>query len=79
VVSGALPRNRERVEGRVESVGEGEDGLMVELLWLSPLVNGARLPVASGIADAAWWLAVAWVLSVLLLQVLQSPLLSLPL
>jgi hypothetical protein len=52
---------------------------MVLLLWLPPLVNGARLPVAGGIADAATVLAVAWALSVLLLQVLQSPLLSLPL
>jgi hypothetical protein len=73
------PRNGKKAEGRVESVGEGEDGLMVVLLWLPPLVNGAWLPVAVGIADGAWVLAVAWVLSVLLLQVLQSPLLSLPL
>jgi hypothetical protein len=73
------PRNGKKAEGRVESLEEGEDGLLVLLLLLPPLVNGAWLPVAVGIADAAWWLAVAWVLSVLLLQVLQSPLLSLPL
>jgi hypothetical protein len=73
------PKNSLRAEGRVEIVREGEDDLVVLLLWLPLWVTGARLPVAVGIADGAWVLAVAWLLSLLLLQMLQSPLLSLPL
>jgi hypothetical protein len=53
VLADPRPKNSLRVEGRVEVVGGGEDGLLVLLLWLPPLVNGARLPVAVGIADAA--------------------------